>query len=417
MSIQSQDTTATTPQQTTEQDSVWKKRRRLFETSLNPFPEYRILRETEPVSYDEERQWWEVFRYQDVQHVITDYATFSSEQVIKDQDFPRNERAQQDSNEQDQGEFVPTLVNVDPPRHRQLRSLITQAFTPRAVAQMAPRITAIVNEQLDTVVSTGRMDVIEDLSYPLPVIVIAEMLGIPSEQRAQFKRWSDDVLSSDEKKQGQAVKEMNSYFRSVIAERRVAPRDDLISALVAAQLDGEKLTEPELLSFCVLLLIAGNITTTNLIGNAILCFDDHPEVMDELRADPSLMPGAIEEILRYLSPVQRLIRAATVDTVIGDKQIKAGQLVVPCLGSANRDETQFTQPDVFDIRRTPNRHLAFGHSIHFCIGAPLARLESRIALEVMLQRFTEIKRAREIPLETVSAFLGVKSLPITFKGK
>ncbi len=139
--------------------------------------------------------------------------------------------------------------------------------------------------------------------------------------------------------------------------------------------------------------------------------------MDELRADPSLMPGAIEEILRYLSPVQRLIRAATVDTVIGDKQIKAGQLVVPCLGSANRDEAQFPQPDIFDVRRTPNRHLAFGHNIHFCIGAPLARLESRIALEVMLQRLTEIKRVRELPLETVSGFLGVKSLPITFKGK
>ena len=308
MNRQSQDSAATTPQQTTEQNDVWKKRRRLFETSLNPFPEYRILRETDPVSYDEERRWWEVFRYKDVQRIITDYATFSSEQVIKEQDFPRNERVEQDSNEQDQAEFVPTLINMDPPRHRQLRSLITQAFTPRAVAQMAPRITVIVNEQLDTVASTGRMDVIEDLSYPLPVMVIAEMLGIPSELRAQFKRWSDDVLSSDEKKQGQAIKEMNSYFRSVIAERRVAPRDDLISALVAAQLDGEKLTEPELHSFCVLLLIAGNLTTTNLIGNAILCFDDHPEVMDELSADQSLMPEAIEEVLRYLSPVQRLIR-------------------------------------------------------------------------------------------------------------
>lgn len=420
MSIQSQDNTATTPQQTNEQSEVWKKRRRLFETSLNPFPEYRIMRETDPVSYDEERRWWELFRYQDVQRIITDYATFSSEQVMKERDMPRrprSEHANQDSNEQDRGEFAPTLINLDPPRHKQLRSIITQAFTPRAVTRMTPRITTIVHEQLDTVASTGRMDVIEDLSYPLPVIVIAEMLGIPSQQRAQFKRWSDDLLSRDEKQQGQTIKEMNSYFRSVIAERRVEPRDDLISALVAAQVDGEKLTEPELLSFCVLLLIAGNVTTTNLIGNAFLCFDDHPEVMDELRAEPSLIPGAIEEVLRYLSPVQRLIRAAAVDTVIGDKQIKAGQLVIPCLGSANRDEAQFPDPDVFDIRRTPNHHVAFGHSIHFCIGAPLARLETRIALEVMLQRFSEIKRAREVPLETVGGFLGVKSLPITFKGK
>lgn len=415
MSMQPQDATAAMPQQTTEQNELWKKRRRLLETSLNPFPEYRILRETNPVSYDEERQWWEVFRYQDVQRVITDYATFSSERVIKDQRFHRDERLHDDSNEQQQEEIAPTLISIDPPRHRQLRSLITQAFTPRAVAQMAPRITAIVNEQLDGVASTGRMDVIGDLSYPLPVIVIAEMLGIPSEQRTQFKRWSDDVLSPDEEKQGKVIKEMSSYFRPVIAAHRAAPGDDLISALVVAEVDGEKLTEPELLSFCVLLLIAGNVTTTNLIGNAMLCFDDHPEVMGALRADPSLMPSAIEEVLRYLSPVQRLIRVAAVDTVIGDKQIKAGQIVIPCLGSANRDEAQFPQPDVFDIRRTPNRHLAFGHSIHFCIGAPLARLETRIALEVMLQRFTEIKRVREIPLETVNGFLGVKSLPITFK--
>ncbi len=408
MSIQSQDTTATTPQQETEKSELWKKRRRLFETSLNPFPEYRILRESDPVSYDEERKWWEVYRYQDVQRVINDYTTFSSERLLKDEDLRRGV---------DEEEFAPSIINLDPPRHRKLRSLVTQAFTPRAVAQMAPRITTIVHEQLDTVASTGRMDVIEDLSYPLPVIVIAEMLGIPSERRAQFKRWSDDILSPDEEKPRQTLKEMNNYFRPVIAERRVAPGNDLISALVAAEVDGEKLTEPELLSFCVILLVAGNITTTNLIGNAILCFDDHPQVMDELRANPSLMPDAVEEVLRYLSPVQRLIRAAAVDTVIGDKQIKEGQVVVPCLGSANRDEAQFPNPDVFDIHRTPNRHLAFGHSIHFCIGAPLARLETKIALEVMLQRFTDIQRVREIPLKTVDGFLGVKSLPITFKGK
>ncbi|MBV9707692.1 MAG: cytochrome P450, partial [Chloroflexi bacterium] len=238
MSTQSQDTAVTTPQETTEQNEAWKKRRRFLETSLNPFPEYRILRESDPVSYDEERKWWEVYRYQDVQRIINDYATFSSERLLKDQDFRQRGGV-------DEEEFAPSILNLDPPRHRKLRSLITQAFTPRAVTQMTPRITTIVHEQLDTVASTGHMDVIEDLSYPLPVIVIAEMLGIPSEERAQFKRWSDDILSVDEEKPRQTLKEMNDYFRPVIAERRVAPGDDLISALVAAEVDGEKLTEPE----------------------------------------------------------------------------------------------------------------------------------------------------------------------------
>lgn len=403
-----------TQEQTEEQKRTPEKWRRVLETTPNPFPEYHRMRESNPVYYNEETTFWEVFRYHDVLHVISDYETFSSERVVGSDQAAIERLRKEGWREED----LPTksILSTDPPRHRQLRALVTQAFTPRTVALLTPRITEIVNDLLEKVATTGRMDVIQDLSYPLPVIVIAEMLGVPIDDRAQFKRWSDSILDPSEDVPMQAIKEMNSYFRQIIAQRRADPREDLISGLVAAQIDGEKLSERELLSFCVLLLIAGNVTTTNLIGNAILCFDEYPEAMDQLREDLSLLSGAIEEVLRYRSPVQRLVRVATIDTVIGGKEIKAGQLVVPCLGSANRDEAQFPDPDVFDIRRTPNRHVAFGHSIHFCIGAPLARLETKIALAAMLERFTNIQRIQEIPLESVAGLYGVKSLPITFQG-
>jgi cytochrome P450 len=402
-----------TQEQTEEQKRMREGRRRILETGLDPFPEYQRMRASNPVFYNEETKFWELFRYDDVLHVITDYATFSSERLVPSDEKMAERLRKEGWSEED----LPTksILNTDPPRHRQLRSLVTQAFTPRAVALLTPRIKEIVHELLDKVAATGRMDVIQNLSYPLPVIVIAEMLGVPTDDRAQFKRWSDSIVDASGDVGMQAIKEMNGYFREVIAQRRAQPQDDLISGLVAAGIDGEKLTERELLSFCVILLVAGNVTTTNLIGNAILCFDEHPQVMDQLREDPSLLPEAIEEVLRYRSPVQRLVRMATADTIIGGKEIKEGQVVVPCLGSANRDEAQFPDPDVFDIRRTPNRHVAFGHSIHFCIGAPLARLETKIALTVLLERFNNIQRVRDIPLEGVAGFYGVKSLPITFQ--
>lgn len=392
------------------QDSVWEKRKRLFEVSLNPFPNYRILRETTPIFYNEECQWWEIFRYQDVRRILTDYTTFSSNVMLKERDLLKGSES---FNDQDMGETA-KLSSTDPPHHRRLRSLIALAFTPRAIAQLSSYITVIVNELLDKVASAGQMDVIEDFSYPLPLMVTAQMLGICPDHYAQFKRWSDEDISMDEERQRRAFQEMNEYFQSVIAERRTVLQNDLVSTLVTAFTSGKALTEPELLSLCTLLLMASGTTTASLIGNALLCFDEHPEIMDELRTYPSLIPSAIEEVLRYLSPLQHLFRVATVDTTIGDEQIKAGQILVLCIGSANRDEVQFPQPDHFDIRRTPNHHLAFGQSIHVCIGAPLARLVSRIALETLLQRFTEIKRIREIPLQTIYGFLGVKNLPITF---
>lgn len=368
----------------------------LKEYTHNPLPFYRHMRETHPVYYDQQRERWLVFRYAEAEQVLNNYTGFSSV------------RRPTQTN----------LLNMDPPRHRQFRALVTQAFTPRAVAQLADPITRIVTSLLDEVAPTGRMDVIDHLAYPLPVIVIAELLGIPPADRALFKTWSDAIITR-QGKQGRNHPQpaMIDYFLHVIEERRKQPQDDLISALLQAQIDGKYLTQQELLGFCTLLLVAGNETTTALIGNALLCFDEAPEVMEQLRAEPELLPTAIEEVLRYRSPIQRTARIALNDTILGEEMIRSGQRVVVLIGSANCDEEQFPDPDCFDIRRTPNRHLAFGHGIHFCLGAPLARLEAKIALSLLLQRFHDLHRVADIPLEPIESRLvsGVKHLPMTFQ--
>jgi cytochrome P450 len=367
---------------------------------LNPFPFYKMMRETDPVHSIAEYGMWQVFRYDDVQRVLSDYAAFSS-------NFAQG---------QAQDPLSTSLISMDPPRHRQFRNIVTQAFTPRSVARLSDRITAIVTDLLDPIIAKGRMDIIDDLSYPLPVIVIAEMLGIPQQDRESFKFWSDAIVGTSGAVQGDPQREMGAYFLDMIERRRREPQDDLISALLDAQIDGQHLNQRELLGFCILLLVAGNETTTNLIGNALLCFDEHPEVMDQLRADPELIPDAIEEVLRYRSPVQMMYRRAVSDVMLEGRQIRAGQMVLAQIGSANRDEAQFPDADRFDIRRTPNRHIAFGHGIHFCLGAPLARLEARIALTHLLARLRDIRRVREQPLEPTGSDIvyGVKHLPITF---
>lgn len=372
---------------------------------LDPFDGYRHQRETASVAFDPMRHLWSVYGYDDVQRVLSEYATFSSA-------YGRGGGSDGDP-------LGASIISTDPPRHRQLRTLVTQAFTPRTVAQLEPRIQTIVDDLLDAVAPTGQMDVIADFAYPLPVIVIAELLGIPTADRAQFKQWSDAIVTGAraagmEGRNPQA--EMSAYFTRLIAERRDAPRDDLISALLAAQIDSQHLSLVELLGFCVLLLVAGNETTTNLIGNAILCLDEHPDALDRLRAQPDLLPGAIEEVLRYRSPVQSMFRATIRAAAIGGQTIPAGQPVIAWIGSANRDPAQFPDPDRFDITRAPNRHLAFGQGIHFCLGAPLARLEARIALGTMLARLPHVRRDRDIPLEPLESFIvyGVKRLPITF---
>jgi cytochrome P450 len=371
------------------------------EQKLNPYPMYAMMRASQPVFYVEPLGIWTVYRYDDVKSVLSDYGRFSSQIMGVER----------------------SLITSDPPRHTKLRGLINKAFTPAKVAAMEPRIRELTAELLDqaTAAGTGTLDVVRDLAYPLPVIVIAELLGIPAAERDRFKHWSDAVVESADNAvmQGAAGSgdqewaEMAAYFRDVIAERRQSPGTDLISGLLDAELDGDRLSETDLLNFCWLLLVAGNETTTNLIGNAVMTLLEFPDQLARLRQDPSLLPSAIEEALRYRSPVQSMFRCAKEQVEVGGTTLPAGSRVVAFIGSANRDPERFPEPDRFDITRDPNPHIAFGHGVHFCLGAPLARLEARVALGALLERFARIEPAWG-KLEPARGFIvhGVTSLPV-----
>ncbi|HVU69456.1 MAG TPA: cytochrome P450 [Ktedonobacteraceae bacterium] len=371
---------------------------------------YRQMRETQPVFFDPDWRAWHVFRYADVARILSEYTIFSSD-----------ENRFLSAEQRDSSPISSSILRMDPPRHRQLRHLVSQAFTPRMVAQMEARIQEITHGLLDQVTAKGEMDAVRDLAYPLPVTVIAELLGIPTELREDFKRWSDALVSGDEEtteEEQQALFQeiggMFNYFTQVLDERRAHPQNDLVSALLEAEVDGEHLSDMELLGFCGLLLVAGNETTTNLIGNLLLCLDENPGTVERLRANRELVPGAIEEALRYYSPVKTMTRFAAVETTVGDQRIEAGQLIIPWLSSANHDEAEFPGADRFDIEREPNRHLGFGRGIHFCLGAPLARLEARTALNVMLDRLPGSWRVADVPLEPIKSFIvfGTKNLPL-----
>ena len=378
-----------------------------LEQPLNPFPHYESMRRSDPVFQDPESGVWHVFGYGDVQRVLSDHATFSS-------------RFSGDSPSETGQLFAASLINTDPPRHRQLRSLVTQAFTPRAVEALAPRIAALTEGLLEPVVPAGNTDLIEQLAYPLPVIVIAELMGIPAADRDRFKQWSDVIVSQrpdGDEDRSPGNRDMVEYFLGMIEERRHRPGQDLISSLLMAEIDGQKLSVMELLGFCTLLLVAGNETTTNLIGNAVLCFTEAPGTAERLAAEPELLPQAIEEVLRYRSPVQSMYRVASVDTELRGRPIPAGSPIVAWIGSANRDEHQFPHPDVFDVGRSPNRHLAFGQGIHFCLGAPLARLEAKIALQAVLSRLPGLAVDPGARLERMDSTIvfGVKQLPVRWQ--
>jgi cytochrome P450 len=363
---------------------------------------FEEMRAHHPAFYDE--RIWHVFRYEDVLTVLTDYTRFSSEPLagftasfLKD-----------------------TLVSKDPPDHRKLRNLVNLAFTPRAVARLSDRITQITQELLDQVRPQGKMDVVSDIAFPLPAKVIAEMLGVPSEDWNIFQRWAR-IDSSDpniaRQEAGQSMQgEMFDYFSKLLEERRRKPREDLLSALSMAEVDGERLSEIELVSFCMLLLAAGQETTKNLIANAIVCLTQHPDTLAQVIREPALVPTAIEEVLRYLPPVWFLVRQTTTDVELAGQHIPAGQIALAWMASANRDPAQFANPDRFDIEREPNRHLGFGHGIHFCVGAPLARLEARIALPMMLEQLGDLQRVEDIPIRVrMGIVFVIGSLPITFQ--
>jgi cytochrome P450 len=360
------------------------------------------MREHNPVFKDEGTRFWQVFRYEDILTILTDYSRFSSHAY----DFMG-------------GFLANSLIAKDPPDHRKLRNLVNQAFTPRAVARLSDRVTQITQELLDAVRDKGSADIVADIAFPLPAKVIADMLGVPAEDWDIFQRWArmDGSDAASRRESGQSMQdEIFSYFTKLLEERRRSPREDLISSLSVAEVDGERLSQTELLSFCTLLLAAGQETTKNLISNAIVCLTDNPESMQRLIDEPTLVPSAIEEILRFLPPVWFLFRQTKEDVELSGQHIPANQVVLAWTASANRDPARFPDPNRFDIDREPNRHLAFGHGIHFCVGAPLARLEAKIALPMMLQQLNNLQRVQDVPITVRSGIVFViGSLPVTFQ--
>lgn len=309
-----------------------------------------------------------------------------------------------------------------------MRGLLARAFTPRSVAEVEPRIRWLSRALLDRFTERGEMDLAEDFAIPFPTLVIAEMLGVPVADRPRFRRWSDVILNLSHTLPGgeeaeraareyRAVHgEMHDYVDRMIEDRRYVPCDDLLTRLVQARVEGERLTTGEILGFVQLLLIAGQETTTNLLNNAVLSFIRHPDQLARVRAVPRLLPSAIEEVLRYRSPVQWMFRFTRREVQLHGQTIPAGKMVLPVIGSANHDPKHFDAPDRFDVARDPNPHIAFGHGIHHCLGAPLARLEARVALPDLLERLPELHLASDEPWQPREALHvhGPARLPIRF---
>jgi cytochrome P450 len=387
----------------------------------NPYPLYHRLREHDPIYWDEEMHAWVLTRYTDVVAVLRDPRFSSAWGPVETAWMPEDLRPQL---EPALRAVSRQMLFLDPPDHSRLRGLVARAFTPRMVESLRPRVQRLVDELLDAVQDQGEMEFVADFAYPLPAIVIAEMLGVPPEDRSQFIVWTQDFgrlldggnLSFEELLTTlSGIADFLAYFRRQIAQRRTAPRDDLLQALILAEEQGDRLNEEELLGNCVLLLAAGHGTTTHLLGNGLYALLQHPEQLQLLRENPSLAPTAVMELLRYDSPVQLTSRRPTADVDWAGRRFKAGEEVLTVLGAANRDPEQFPDPDRLDLRRTDNRHVAFGHGPHFCLGAPLARLEAEVAFTTLLRRLPQLCLATE-QIEHLPSlvFRGIKALPVTF---
>lgn len=387
----------------------------------DPYPMFAELRKTAPVMRIKTPligPAWLVTRYDDVRLVLSDPRLANDRRTLDDSRrraievlIPSVFRLLQDS-----------MVMSDAPNHRRLRTIVHQGFTPRMVETMEVRIGEIVDDLLARAALKPNIDLMADLALPLPITVISDMMGVAERDRIQFRRWSSKFLEATSGGALGMVRQlpngyrMKAFFARLIAERRAAPQDDLVTALVQAEADGDRLSQNELLSMIFLLLLAGHETTVNLIGNGVVALLDHPEQLALLRSNPDLIDSAIEELLRYTNPVQHpTLRYAREDLEIGGQLIRRGETVLPLLASANRDETVFTNPDVLDITRKPNKHLAFGLGVHYCLGAPLARLEARIALTALVQRYPNLRLTTapaQLQWRGAPALRGLRTLPV-----
>ena len=390
-------------------------------TNADPFPFFRRLQDEDPVHWSDPVRGWVVTRYDDVRAIALDRA-MSADRVRPFFDVLPGEEQRRLA---DLGRYL-TLWAVfkDAPDHTRLRGLMNRAFTPRAVEALRPNIERIVNDLLDAIVERGNADLIADFAYPLPASVIMDMLGVPRSDLGVMKVWSDDIAlfvgiaraTPDKYAKAQAgTREMAAYFRRLVAERRKAPRDDMISALIAAEEAEARLTEDEIVASCILLLFAGHETTANLIGNGVLAFLRHPAELAKLAARPELAADAVEECLRYDGPSGALARVVAVAHEMGGRQLKAGERVYAWMNAANRDPRRFSDPDRFDIERPDNRHLTFGHGAHFCLGAPLARLEAQIAFPRLFERLQGLELTTD-KFDWMDSLIlrGVKKLPVRF---
>lgn len=331
---------------------------------------YRVLRDEHPVHVSPEGTY-ALSRFADVWNGVHDPQTFSSYCAEAEH-------------------LMPQMIYMDPPRHTSLRQIVSRAFTPRRVASLEPRVRAVTRALLDDLAPAGRCDLVHRFAAPLPSTVMADLIGVPEEHREEFRSWTEAFLEVTSPADiAERAANIYALFGRLLAERRVAPRDDLMSDLIAAEVDGERLSEEDLLGFCFLLLIAGNDTTTTLIGNGVELLARHPDQRAALVADPSLIPGAVEEMVRIESPTQALPRTTRREVELHGVRIPEGVRLMFLWGAANLDEREFPDPERFDIRRNAPRHLGFGHGVHFCLGSPLARLEGRVAFEELLARIPE----------------------------
>jgi len=388
------------------------------EVLANPYPLYHRLRREDPVHWDPYLHAWVVTRYADV---LTVFQHFSAQRTPTPEQLTALGLASLAPLAQ---VMVRQMLFLDPPAHARVRGLASQAFTPRRVERLRSHIQDITRSLLDAVQDKGQMEVIADLARPLPAIVTAELLGVPISDWRQLTAWSADfaqVLGNFQHNPERAPQvlrslgEMTAYFQAAVAQQRVHPREGLIGALLTAEVDGDRLSEEEVVANTIVTMVGGQETTTNLIGNSILTLLRHPEELERLRGDLSLLPPAVEELLRYESPSQHTARLAPEDVVLGGKLISKRQAVIAVMGAANRDPERFAEPDRLDLGRQDNRHVAFAWAAHFCFGAPLARIEGQVALEAVLRRMPRLRLAGG-PLQWREnlGLRGLTALPVKF---